>query len=611
MRSGSLLAALAVLVTGWACTVGEAQPGPPPPEPAPVEAEGEPAEAAPDTAVMADTAAAGPASDEYRAMDMLIRSQLAYEAAELEESLSLAERLIAEFPESGAVEPARWVGARAAFAMGRYDRALELAETYASRQPESSTLGTRARELARLAEDAMATPAGTAPVVGVVLPRSGPRVLVRYADFVLDGIELAVAEAQRQQGRSIELAVVDDSGGTRTQAAVRELERRGALAIIGPLLPRHLPAVAEARTDPRMVLVSPTAPRTPRWPASYSVGTGDTRGAQQLGRYAADVGFEQAALLFARSREYELKAEAFAIEYETLGGDVRAMVPYDSGTTTFGPHMTRILEAVAPPDTTTVDSVLVDSLVALGYLPDRVAADTMPKDSLLVLVDLLALFDTTAVDTLPMAPDSVLPYDTSDPWLGQLPQQPFALFVAAPQQDVPKIAPQVAFYDLDSAGVQVFGDESWATADIRRVVPARDLEGVIAASRFPPERADEAADPAFVELYESQYRRSLDNPLPALGYDAANLVLQALPNRLLTPDALARRFRFLTGIRGATGVLSVRAGRVVRTPYLVEIRRGRLVPAPYPWEYEMPEPLPPTPPEPDTTVAEEEEGPGR
>lgn len=389
---------------------------------------------------------------------------------------------------------------------------------------------------------------------------------MRYGDFVLEGIELAVEEAERQQGRPIELVVVDDSGGTRTRAAVAELERRGALAIIGPLLPRELPVAAEARQSSRLVLVSPTAPRSSGWPEAYSVSTDDTRGAQQLGRYAADVGFRQAALLYARGRQYERKAQAFAVEYETLGGDVKAMVPYDSGTTTFGPHMNRILEAVAPEGTVMVDSVMVDS-----------AAEAMP-----------------------------LPYDTADPWLGLPPQEPFALYVTAPGPDVPKIAPQVAFYDLDSAGVQVFGDEAWATADVRRVTPRRDLEGVIAASRFAPDRADEGADPDFVAAYESRYRRSLDNPLPALGYDAANLVLQALPNRMLTPDALARRFNFLAGIRGATGMLSIRAGRVVRTPYLVEIRGGSLEPAPYPWEYEMPEPLPPTPP--DTS---EEEGRGR
>ncbi len=160
--------------------------------------------------------------------------------------------------------------------------------------------------------------------------------------------------------------------------------------------------------------------------------------------------------------------------------------------------------------------------------------------------------------------------------------------MAAPERDVPQIAPQVAFYGLDSVGVQLFGDEAWASAPVRRVVPDRDLDGVIASSPFPPERSSAAADPAFIEAYEARYRRSLANPLPALGYDAANLVVQALPNRMMTPSAFSRRFGLLAAIRGATGRLSVRADRVVRTPYLVMIRDGRLEAPPYPWEYELP-----------------------
>lgn len=598
---------LAFLVVALACSVGEA------PVPAPVPAgDLNPTEAM-DTARPAGEAEVADSAEDaaaaYRATDLLIQSQLAYEAARLDSSLALVDRVLADYPESMAAAPARWVGARAAFALGRYERALELAEAYADGQPAESTLGSRSRELARLAEDALATPSAEVPVIGVVLPRSGPRVLVRYADWVLEGIQLAVDQAQRQQGRPIQLVVADDSGGARTRQAVQELEDRGALAIVGPLMPRQLGPAADARRDSRLVMVSPTAAPSSSWPRTYTVRPGDSRGAQQLGRFAADVGFRQAAVLYARGPEYERKAEAFAVEYETLGGDVKAMVPYDSGTTTFGPHMNQILEAVAPEDTV-VTGVWVDSLIALGFLPDRVVADSMARDTLLMMIDLLRP-DTAALldawpDTAGMASDTAF-----DPWLGRPAQQPFALFVSGPQQDVPKIAPQVAFYDLDSAGVQVFGDEAWAAANVRRVTPRRDLEGVIVASPFPPGSGDGVADGAFVDAYEARYRRSLDNPLPALGYDAANLVLQALPNRMLTPDALGRRFGFLAGIHGATGELSVRAGKVVRRPYLVVIHNGELESAPFPWEYGMPKPLPPTPP--DTTEVEEEEGggPGR
>lgn len=519
-----------VLVLLLACTAGEAPPAGPAPGPAGggVEETGG-----------AALGGAGSGAVDARAAELLAGADSAYGAGALEEALRLARQIVADHAGTTAEAGAFWIGARAAFSLGRYDEARRLAVEYEGVAPTDGA--GEARSLVELADDALAVPA---PVtIGAVLPRSGPRVLVRYADWVLEGIELAVAEAERVQNRRIELIVADDSGGIRVRQAVRELERRGAVAIVGPLLTQDIDGAARARTSDDLVLVSPTASETPRWPETYSINSTDPRGARELGRYAADLGLVQAAVLYPRITEFERKARAFADEFEAFGGTVQAMVPYDSGTTTFATHMRRVLEAVAPD---TAAAPVDSSLASARFQPTR-------------------------------------------------PQEPFALFVAAPPRDVPQIAPQVAFYGLDSAGVQVVGDEAWASAAVRRVVPNRDLEGVIAASPFPPERADAAADPDFVEAYETRYRRSLDNQLPALGYDAAHLVMQALPNRLTSPRAFARRFHLLAGIRGATGLLSVRENRVVRTPYIVVIRNGELAPAPFPWEYEMPEPKPPLP----------------
>ncbi len=513
--------ALCSLVLMLACVVGETPPQAPPP------AGGE---GAPGGAAMEE---GGAPADAAAAAELLERSTRAYRASELEDALRLSREVLSLHAGTASEPDARWLAARAAFALGRYTESRELALEHARRAPDGSAAAVEARSLAELAADALEPAAPV--VVGAVLSRSGPRVLVRYADWVLEGIELAVAEAERVQNRRIELVVADDAGGARVAEAVRELERRGAVAIVGPMLDEHLWAAAEARSTRDLVLVSPTSSRTPGWPETYSINSSDALGARELGRYAADVGLAQAAILHPRLADYERKAEAFAEEFTALGGRIRAVVPYDSGTTTFAPHMRQILAAVAP---------------------------------------------TRSADLAGAAMNS---------------QQPFALFIPAPPRDVPQIAPQLGFYGLDSAGVQLFGDEAWAAAEVRRVVPNRDVEGVIAASRFPPERADAAADPDFVRAYEGRYRQSLGNQLPALGYDAAHLIMQALPNRSLTPTALARRFHLLAGIRGATGLLSVRSDRVVRRPHLVVIRDGLLAPVPYPWDYQMPVPRPPVP----------------
>lgn len=500
---------LVLLVIALGCTVGEARPdGPGPAERVP-EAPTSPSDG---PAVSSEEA-------EQLAAETLARARLSYQAADVVEALALASGVATDYPTTAAAGPARWLAARAAFALGRYDDARDLALAYASQDAPDAARGEEARELATLAKDALAAPAPA--VVGALLPRTGSQVLVQYGDWVLEGIELAVREAERRHGRSVQLVVADDGGGTRTAAAIAELEGRGAVAIVGPLLPQQVAEAAAARRDPDLLLVSPTiteasigapAPRT------YSVAAGDTRAAQELGRYAAQLGLDRAAVLHAGGIEHARRARAFAVEYEALGGQVVATVPYAAGTTTFGPHMRRILDAV------------------------RTASDADP--------------------------------------------QSFALFVTAPERDVPQIAPQISFYGLDAAGAQVVGDQAWSSAEVRRLVPDRDLEGLITASPFPPDQADGLADPEFVALFEATFRRSLTNQMPALGHDAAWMILEALPNRMLTPDATARRFELLTGIEGATGVFSVRSSELVRTPHLVVIRDGQLEQARHPWEYE-------------------------
>lgn len=495
---------LVLLAMALGCTVGEARPEGPGPD-----------EGVPERTQPATPPGVTPAEAEELAAQTLARARLSWEAVEVTEAWELASRILSTYPATTSVAPARWLAARSAFTLGRYEEARELALAYAGATADEAR-SLEARELARLAADGREAPAPA--VVGAMLPRTGSQVLVQYGDWVLEGVELAVREAERRQGRSVRLVVADDGGGTRTAAAIAELERAGAVAIVGPLLPQQATEAAASRRDPSLVLVSPTiVEASPEVGHMYSIAAGDTRGAQELGRYAAQLGLDRAAILHAWGGEHERRARAFAVEYEALGGRVVATVSYSPGTTTFATHMEQVLRGV------------------------RGAAGVT---------------------------------------------RPFALFVSAPDRDVPQIAPQISFYGVDDAGAQLMGDQAWALASVRRLVANRDLEGVITVSPFAAEESDGLADPEFVALFESTYRRSLTNQMPALGHDAARVILEALPNRMLTPAATARRFQLLAGIRGATGIFSVRSSRLIRTPYLVVIRGGRLERAAHPWEYQ-------------------------
>lgn len=338
--------------------------------------------------------------------------------------------------------------------------------------------------------------------IGVIVPRSGSLYLERYGDLVLEGVELAVAEYATGRGLAVELEVVDDGGDVeRAAAAVRSLERMGAVAIIGPLLPAEFEAVARARSDDRIVVISPTAGDAPSASNLYALNAGDVLGAEMLARYAVSEGLRRVALLYPRTAEHSGQAAAFKSVLEAMGGEVAIEIAYDSGTTTFAKEMQSIRAS-----------------------------------------------------------------------------RPQALFVPTTERDVNQIAPQITYYGVAGAGVQILGGEAWTSGEVRNQVAERYLEGVVAVTPL-VQSSDEVGWRDFERRYEERYRRSLGHPFPALGYDAAGLVLAALEaGGRGSADDVAGRVAGIREHRGATGVLSVRDGRVVRRPFLVRIEGRELVP---------------------------------
>lgn len=177
-----------------------------------------------------------------------------------------------------------------------------------------------------------------------------------------------------------------------------------------------------------------------------------------------------------------------------------------------------------------------------------------------------------------------VPYDpATTTFKGQLQllaeAQPQAIFApAANAQTVIQLAPQFSFYGL--RGVQVLGDAEWSSPEVLRLVEPRFIDGTVLAT-FLDRASPSVRWPEFVEGYERRYRKGLQdsNLVPALAYDAAQLVLNALPWGAPRRSAIARSFRESRDVPGATGILSVQDGRVTRRPFVLEIRDGRLIPA--------------------------------
>jgi len=154
--------------------------------------------------------------------------------------------------------------------------------------------------------------------------------------------------------------------------------------------------------------------------------------------------------------------------------------------------------------------------------------------------------------------------------------RPDALFFPVPARDIEALAPQVSFFGLDTLGVHVLGTSEWANEDVRRAVSPRHTNGVVTAAPRTPGPASDAYQ-RFVRAYEERFQRSLRDPMPATGYDAASLILLAVRTGARTAAEVRTALASIEGFEGATGVLSVEDGRVVREHHLLCIQNRQLL----------------------------------
>ena len=338
--------------------------------------------------------------------------------------------------------------------------------------------------------------------VAVVLPRSGPPYLVQYGDLLLEGIRMAVRESDVE----LDIVVLDDGGlADRDAELVSAAIDSGAVAVIGPILSSGVESAAAGRYGRSLVVISPTAAEVPSTASDvYTLNGVDLRGPRALAEYAMSGGLTTAAVLYPADEALARQAWAFSRAFQDLGGRVATMVPYDSGTTTFGTHIGRI----------------VDSRPDVVYLP--------------------------------LSP-----------------------------QDVQVVAPQLAYYGLRGRGstVVLMGNESWLEEEVLRRSDSQFTNGVVAAIASPRGDGETGWD-EFVRLYEESHRRTLDNPFPALGYDAVRLIVNALDDGANSPARVAERFAATRAFRGATGVLSVEDGAITRAPFIYRILDGQLTSPP-------------------------------
>ena len=360
--------------------------------------------------------------------------------------------------------------------------------------------------------------------LAAVLPLQGAPALASFSRLVLEGVEVAAASLS-EPGLEIVLEARDDGGDPqRTAEVVRALEAEGVAGIVGFLQEVALDVAAEARLE-GVPLVSPTARATSFGQGGiYSLEGVDPSGLHELARYAASRGYQRVAFIESTSPLSAEEADLFAAELLQFGIPTVGRFRYAEGATFFEPQIRSARDALRR-----------DEIAALGLTEE----------------------DTLRVELL----------------------DPVALFVPTPGEDVELLAPQITHFGLDTLGIEVLGTSGWTDGETLRRVDARHTNRVVATAPLGAAGASPGYE-RFRAAYEEHFRRTLVSPVPAVGYDAALLLLEAVRRGARTPREVVEVLERLEDVEGATGVFSVIDGRVVRRSRAVRIENKILTPIP-------------------------------
>ncbi|KPJ75115.1 MAG: hypothetical protein AMS19_14350 [Gemmatimonas sp. SG8_23] len=363
--------------------------------------------------------------------------------------------------------------------------------------------------------------------VGLVLPSGGPPALSEFAALVQEGVEVAVATVLGPE-YTVTVLTRDDEGDPQlTAQAIAELEAEGVVGVIGMLQDEVLMSAGQARSA-TIPLVSPTARSAARaGEGVYSLEGAEPSAAASIARYAASRAFQRIAIVHPQTPEAEVEAEAFEAVARELGMPVVGRFPYEAGATFFEPQIQSARNALRR-----------DELDRLGLAED----------------------DTLHMEVL----------------------EPAAIFLPIPPEDVEFLAPQLIHFGLDTLAIELLGTSGWTDPATLATVDPRHTTGVVATAAVMPE-ADTVGYERFRAAYEERFQRSLVGSAPAIGYDAALLLLEALRPGRVAPEELGRAMERLSGVYGATGVFSIVDGRVVRRTEVVRIDDRRPVPETAGW----------------------------
>lgn len=367
--------------------------------------------------------------------------------------------------------------------------------------------------------------------VAAVLPLSGK--LAPFANETLNGIQLAIeAHKDRTGVPSIGLIVkefesdrasfLDDFSGL--------LNNDRLLAVIGPLLSKHLPVMAELAGRAHVPLITPTAtfPNVRRL-GSYVFSTALTYQlqAKRIAAYAiGEQGFRRFCILHPDTTYGRELARLFAQEVRQHEGEVIAIESYKEG------------EA--------------DVSAQLKHMK----AEDLKKYGLSVPVDPSKLTGKqTKMDR------KILYTPGFD-----------AIFIPGRAADAGLIAAQLNFHDMK---VPFLGTNGWNSSDFARTADS-SIDGAVFVDGFFVDSPTPTVQD-FVERYKKRFQTS-----PTLfamqGYDAAKLVVDAARKGATSGEAVHDQFLTQPDLATLAGPAAFGPDGILSRPlFLMQIKRGKFL----------------------------------
>lgn len=368
--------------------------------------------------------------------------------------------------------------------------------------------------------------------LAAVLPLSGR--LAPFATDVLDGVQLAVERAREQPGTpSVGLIVKDteaDRPGFLDELSALLTEDR-LLAVIGPMLSKNLPAMAEMAQKTRIPLITPAAtfPNVRRL-GGYLFSTSLTYAlqAKRIAAYATnDQGYRRFCILYPDTVYGRELARLFGQEVRRHDGEIIAIASYKEGETDFGPQIKRLKA-----------EDLKKYGLAVPVDPSRPAGKPVGKTEKRLLY-------TPGFD---------------------------AIFIPSRSSEIGLIAAQLAFYDVK---VPLLGTNGWNSQDFARTADrtvdgATFVDGFFADSPSPMVRD-------FVQRYQKRFQ-TMPSLFAMQGYDAARVVIEAMRKGATSGEAVQEYLSTQQDLPTLAGPAAFGPDGTLQRPlFLLQVKQGRFV----------------------------------